>query len=52
MKLPAAATADEEFNRRWQSEIWAQAAREVCRRHKIAFAEIKRAPSGGDVVLH
>lgn len=50
MHLPVVST-NEEFSRHFQSEIWLEAAREICRRHKIDFAELKRAASSDHLVF-
>lgn len=39
-----------DFDEHFQSEIWLDAAKEICRRHRIAFEQIKRANSSDHVV--
>lgn len=47
MKLPAA----QEFSANFKSEIWRVAAEKICARHKIPFAELKRAEQGESVIF-
>ena len=50
MKFPTV-TTDEEFNEYFQSEIWSDAAKQICQRHKIPFAELKRFANGEHIVF-
>ena len=38
------------FDEHFQSEIWLDTAKEICRRHQISFVELKRANSSDHVV--
>lgn len=49
-KLPHVET-DEDFDAHFESDVWLEAAKEICRRHQISFGEIKRAPSSDHVVF-
>ncbi len=49
-KLPHTAT-DEDFDAHFESDVWLDAAREICLRHRISFDEIKRAASTDHVVF-
>lgn len=49
-KLPHTET-DEDFDAHFESEAWLEAARAICRRHRISFNEIKRAASSDHVVF-
>ena len=40
----------QDFDEQFQSQIWLDAAKEICRRHRISFAELKRADSSDHVV--
>ena len=39
-----------DFNEHFQSEVWLNVAKEICRRHQISFVELKRANSSDHVV--
>ncbi len=41
----------EEFNEHFQSQIWLDAARQICERHQISFTELKRSEKGEHVVF-
>lgn len=41
----------EDFEANFQSEIWLDAAEEICRKHRIAFDEIKRAGGSEHIVF-
>lgn len=41
----------EEFDEHFQSRIWLDAAKQICRRHKISFAELKRSEGGEHIVF-
>ena len=49
MKLPFIENK-QNFDQHFQSEIWLDAAKEICRRHQISFIELKRANSSDHVV--
>ena len=49
-KLPHTET-DEDFDEHFESDVWLEAAKEICRRHRISFDEIKRAASSDHVVF-
>jgi hygromycin-B 7''-O-kinase len=50
MNFPNISTK-EEFTAHFQSEIWAKAAKQICRKHKIYFTELKRGTSSDHVVF-
>jgi aminoglycoside phosphotransferase len=50
MKFPHIKT-EEDFDEHFQSPIWFDAAREICRRHGIFFTELKRSASSDHVVF-
>lgn len=41
----------EDFDKHFQSQIWFDAAHEICRRHRISFAELKRTEQGEHIVF-
>lgn len=41
----------EDFDEHFQSQIWLVAAHEICRRHRISFAELKRTEMGEHIVF-
>ena len=50
MKFPII-TNKEEFDEHFQSQIWLDAARQICGRHKISFSELKRSENVEHVVF-
>jgi aminoglycoside phosphotransferase (APT) family kinase protein len=50
MKLPRIVT-NEDFTTHFESDFWLEAAREICRRHRVFFREIKRGASSDHVVF-
>lgn len=50
IKLPRIKT-EKDFDEHFQSEIWVEAAKEICRRHQIFYTEIKRANSSDHIVF-
>ncbi len=50
MKFPII-TNNEEFDEHFQSQIWLDAARQICRRHQISFTELKRSENGEHIVF-
>ena len=46
MKLPAFS----DFKINFDAEVWREAAREICRRHKLSFADLRR-DSGGESIV-
>lgn len=44
-------TTNEEFSEHFQSEIWAEAAKQICSRHKILFTQLKRSEHGEHIVF-
>ena len=50
MKFPVIKTA-EEFGEYFQSGIWMDAAKQICRRHRISFAALKRAGGSEHIVF-
>lgn len=42
---------EEQFDEHFQSGIWSDAARQICRRHQISFIELKRAENGEHIVF-
>jgi hygromycin-B 7''-O-kinase len=43
--------SNEDFTAHFQSEIWTDAARQICRRHKISFSELRRGASSDHIVF-
>ena len=41
----------EDFDEHFQSQIWFDAAHEICRRHRISFAKLKRTEQGEHIVF-
>ncbi len=50
MKLPQIKT-EEDFDQHFQSQIWFDAAGEICRQHQISFSRLKRADSSDHIVF-
>ena len=50
MSFPIIST-NEEFSQHFQSDIWIDAAKKICQRHKISFFELKRSPSSDHIVF-
>lgn len=50
MKLPSIQT-EEDFDAHFQSDVWREAARQICLRHRISFSESKRAASSDHAVF-
>ena len=50
LKFPAI-NNKEDFDEHFQSQIWLDAANEICRRHGISFAELKRTEQGEHIVF-
>lgn len=50
MNFPTIKT-DEDFTSQFQSEIWIDAAKEICQKHKYSFNDLKRANSSDHVVF-
>jgi hygromycin-B 7''-O-kinase len=50
MKLTSILTA-EDFERHFRSELWLEAAKTVCRRHKISFRHLHRSEHGENIVF-
>ncbi|MEJ7847181.1 MAG: aminoglycoside phosphotransferase family protein [Pyrinomonadaceae bacterium] len=50
IKLHTIRTKDE-FDENFQSEVWHDAARQICRRHRIPFSDLKRADKGEHIVF-
>lgn len=42
---------DEDFSRYFLNEIWQEAAKDICRRHKISFTQLKRIETGEHIVF-
>lgn len=42
---------EKDFDEHFQSEFWVDAAKEICRRHKILFDQFKRASSSDHIVF-
>ena len=51
LKFPIIHSNKEDFDKHFQSQIWFEAAREICRRHQIYFTELKRSPNGEHIVF-
>ena len=49
-RLPTILT-NEEFGANFQSEIWSEAAEQICRRHKISYTDLRRAASSDHIVF-
>jgi aminoglycoside phosphotransferase len=47
MKLPK----PEQFSLKFKDEIWREAAKEICRKHKISFSNLLRAEHGESIVF-
>lgn len=45
-------TTEKDFDAHHQSEIWLDVAKEICRRHRVSFDEIKRAGGSEHVVFY
>ncbi len=41
----------EEFDEHFQDRIWLDAAKQICRRHRISFTRLKRSENGEHVVF-
>lgn len=50
MKFPQIIT-EKDFDTYFQSEIWAEATKRICQRHKISFSELKRGTSSDHIVF-
>ena len=50
MKFPFIKTK-ENFDEHFQSQIWLAVAKEICRRHQISYAELKRSENGEHIVF-
>ena len=50
MKFPNI-QSKEEFDEHFQSRLWWERAEQICRRHKISFAELKRPENGEHIVF-
>ena len=50
MKFPQI-IAEKDFDAQFQSEIWLDAAKEICLRHRVSFTEIKRAGGSEHIVF-
>ncbi len=50
MKFPVIQNK-EDFDRHFESQIWTGAAKQICRRHKISFTELKRSDHGEHIVF-
>jgi hygromycin-B 7''-O-kinase len=50
MKLPII-KGKEDFDEHFQSLIWSEAAREICRQHQIFYSELKRSASSDHIVF-
>ncbi len=50
MKFPISKNK-EEFDEHFQSSIWLDAAKQICRRHQISFIQLKRPKNGEHVVF-
>lgn len=42
---------EKDFDEHFESQIWVEAAKEICRRHRISYSEIKRADSSDHIVF-
>ena len=47
MKLPK----HEEYALKFKDEIWSEAAKNICRKHKISFSNLTRAEQGESIVF-
>ncbi|MDQ3710913.1 MAG: aminoglycoside phosphotransferase family protein [Acidobacteriota bacterium] len=50
MKFPII-TNKEEFDEHFQSRVWLDAAKQICRRHQISFTRLKRSENGEHIVF-
>ncbi len=50
MKFPII-KSKEEFDEHFQSQIWFDVAKQICRRHQISFTELERSENGEHVVF-
>lgn len=50
LKFPAI-NNKEDFDEHFQSQIWFEAAKEICRRHRVSFVELKRSERGEHIVF-
>ena len=50
MKFPII-TKETDFTAHFQSEIWTEAAKQICQKHKISFNQLKRATSSDHIVF-
>lgn len=50
MKFPII-TKEPDFTAHFQSEIWTEAAKQICQKHKISFNQLKRATSSDHIVF-
>ena len=50
MKFPII-KSEEDFDKHFQSQIWLNTAKQICRRHQISFTELKRSKDGEHIVF-
>ena len=50
MKFPVI-TTKQEFDEHFRNDVWANAARQICRRHDVSFKDLKRSEHGEHIVF-
>ncbi len=50
MKFPII-TTEQDFDEHYKSDIWLDAAKQICRRHNISFSELKRAEFSEHIIF-